>query len=489
MVQKSKVNDDLVLVAAFLAEFTLDPLGFVYAAFPWDEGELAGRDGPDVWQIETLASIRDGLKTADEVIREAIASGHGIGKSALVAWLILWAISTHEDTRGVVTANTDTQLRSKTWAELAKWYRLFIGKDLFVYTATSLFSVDPDHQRTWRVDAIPWSETNPEAFAGLHNQGKRLLVIFDEASAISDKIWEVTEGALTDSDTQIVWCAFGNPTRNTGRFFDCFHRYRGLWRCRQVDSRNVRISNKRQLVQWVDTYGEDSDFVRVRVRGVFPSSGINQHIGRELVEAARQRKLHVSQYSFAPAVIGVDPAWTGLDKLGIVLRQGLYSKVLAEIPRNDDDLLIAGKVARFQDEYNVRAVFIDQAYGTGIYSAGRNMGRDEWRLVSFAASPMDPQYANKRAEMWDAVKGWLKDGGVIEDNQTLADDLTGPESYINSRGKLQLESKEDMRRRALPSPNLGDALALTFAFPVVSGRNTVYRKARLAGRIGKFGVM
>lgn len=486
---KRDVTEEQLQLAEFLAEFTLDPVAFTYAAFSWGEGELAGKDGPDEWQVEALACIRDGLKTADEVIREAIASGHGIGKSALVAWLILWAISTHEDTRGVVTANTDTQLKSKTWAELAKWHRLFIGRSLFVYTATSLFSVDSDHQKTWRVDAIPWSETNPEAFAGLHNQGKRILVIFDEASAISDKIWEVTEGALTDSDTQIIWCAFGNPTRNTGRFYDCFHKHRALWRCKQVDSRSVKISNKRQLAEWVETYGEDSDFVKVRVRGIFPSAGINQHIGAELVAAARARKLHESQYSFAPTVIGVDPAWTGLDKLGIVMRQGLYSKVLAEIPRNDDDLLIAGKVARFQDEYNASAVFIDQAYGTGIYSAGRNMGRGDWMLVAFAGKPTDEQYANKRAEMWDAVKGWLKDGGSIEDNQTLADDLTGPESYINSRGKLQLESKDDMRKRGLPSPNLGDALALTFAYPVKSGRNGAYRKARAAGKISRYGGM
>jgi hypothetical protein len=151
------------------------------------------------------------LLTIEEAIQIARASGHGIGKSALVAWIILWAISTFEDTKGVVTANTENQLKTKTWAEVSKWHRMFIARDLFKMTATALFANDPLHERTWRIDMVPWSERNTEAFAGLHNQGKRILVIFDEGSAIPDLIWEVTEGALTDQDTQIIWMAVRQP--------------------------------------------------------------------------------------------------------------------------------------------------------------------------------------------------------------------------------------------------------------------------------------
>ena len=206
-----------------LGSFTHDPLGFVYFAYPWGEKgtPLENATGPDEWQIKLLKDIGEKLKKGKSLqtaIQEAVASGHGIGKSAMVSFLIHFAISTHENTRGAVTANTDTQLRSKTWAELGKWHNMFIGKDLFTYTATSIFSADKQYEKTWRIDAIPWSESNPEAFAGLHNQGNRILIIFDEASAISDKIWEVTEGALTDKETEIIWCVFGNPTRNSGRF-------------------------------------------------------------------------------------------------------------------------------------------------------------------------------------------------------------------------------------------------------------------------------
>ena len=464
----SRPNDHAI--ATFLAEYTHDPLGFVYAAFPWGEGELADKTGPETWQADTLRTIGEHLSRG-MTVREAIASGHGVGKSALVAWLILWAMATHEDTRGVVTANTEVQLRSKTWAELGKWYRLFLGRHLFTLSATALASAVSGHERSWRIDAIPWSDASPEAFAGLHNQGGRILVIFDEASAISDAIWEVTEGAMTDKNTELIWCVFGNPTRRSGRFYDCFHRLRGRWHHRQVDSRTVSISDARQLAEWIADYGEDSDFVRVRVRGLFPSASEKQLIPTELAESAARRTIPTSAYEFAPAVIGVDPAWSGSDAMAIVVRRGLWSTVLAVLPKQTDDMASAGLIARYQDEHRAQAVFIDLGYGTGIYSAGKNLGRTDWRLVSFAERPTRQGYANKRAEMWSEMKDWLEDGGKIDDSRDLIADLTAPEAFINAKGLLQLESKDAIKKRGLPSPNIADALALTFAYPLRAKTN------------------
>lgn len=461
MKQTPKINLELV---SYLAAFTHDPVSFVWAAFPWGEGSLKDMQ-PQEWQLDILAEVRDGLKTPDAAIREAVASGHGIGKSALVSWLILWAMATFEDTRGVVTANTDGQLKSKTWAELATWYNRFIARDMFVYTATSLFSVQPGHERTWRIDAVPWSERNTEAFAGLHNHGKRILVIFDEASAIIDQIWEVTDGAMTDNNTEKLWIAFGNPTRTNGRFFDCFHKSRNMWKTRQIDSRSVVISDKKEIAKWAEAWGEDSDFFKVRVKGEFPSASDSQYISGAIVNKAVARIPHPLAYKKAPVIIGVDPAWTGTDALEIVMRQGcLYRHLLTE-PKNDDDSRIAGIIARYEDEYNASAVFIDQGYGTGIYSMGKVLNRD-WQLVSFAEKPSDCYFANKRAEMWADMKKWLKSEGCLEDDQQLIDDLTGPEAFMNKSGKLQLESKDDMKKRGLQSPNKADALALTFAYPV-----------------------
>src|SRR4029077_21138567 len=131
-----------------------DPLKFVRFAFAWGSGELADYTGPDAWQSEILAAIRDGL-TPQEALRIAVASGHGIGKSCLIAWIILYCMATMTDTRGIVTANTASQLSSKTWAELAKWHGLCLTGRWFPLTAPAIYSADPERELTWRFDAIP----------------------------------------------------------------------------------------------------------------------------------------------------------------------------------------------------------------------------------------------------------------------------------------------------------------------------------------------
>ena len=460
-----------------LGALTHDPLAFVYFAYPWEEPgtPLEDMEGPDEWQIQILKDIGEQLKKGKDLqtaIQEAVASGHGIGKSALISWLIHFAISTHENTRGVVTANTEGQLRTKTWPELSKWHNMFIAKDLFTYTATAIFCSDKDYEKTWRIDAIPWSKNSPESFAGLHNQGNRILVLFDEASAIDDVIWEVTEGALTDANTEIIWCAFGNPTRNSGRFRECFRKYRKFWNTYQIDSRTVKISNKAKIEEWLEAYGEDSDFFKVRVRGVFPSASDLQFISTEIADKAQKQVYKQGQFDHLPVIIGVDPAWTGSDSLEIVMRQGYYMKSLASIPKNDDDWRMAQLIAQFEDEYKADAVFIDMGYGTGIYSIGKQLGR-KWRLIEFGGKSNDPVYLNMRAYMWGQMKEWLREGGSIPPNdQALYDDIVGPEAIIDKNGRIQLESKKDMKDRGLPSPNKGDALALTFAARVVKKSET-----------------
>ncbi len=477
----NKINlteEEYEAIIDYLADCRHDPLKFVMLSFPWGEENtpLADKKGPEQWQIEVMQEIANGLKSVGQVIREAVASGHGIGKSALVSWLILWAVGTHEDTRGVVTANTEPQLRTKTWPELAKWYHMWIAKELFTYTATSIYANDPEHEKTWKIDAIPWNIANTEAFAGLHNQGNRILIVFDEASAIEDIIWEVTEGALTDDNTEIIWCCFGNPTRNTGRFYECFHKQRDLWQRRQVDSRTVSFSNKRQLEEWRITYGEDSDFFKVRVKGEFPASSDKQFISKMLVEEAQHRVIKTNQYNFAPVILGLDPAWDGGDETVIYLRQGLYCKRLLKQPKNDNHLQLAGRLAMLEDEYKADAVFIDLGEGTGVKSAGDAWGRN-WTLVPFGGRSERPDCKNKRAEMWANMKDWLIKGGVLQaDDYELADDLTAPELAPTDDGKIQLERKEHMRKRGVHSPNCADALALTFAYPVLSKRQEALRQ-------------
>lgn len=450
------------------ADCDADPLRWAELAFDWGHGELEDYDGPREWQREAFAEIRDHLQNPEtrfQPLMLARASGHGIGKSAFIGMVTNWAMSTCDDCKVVITANTDNQLRTKTSPEVGKWARLAITSDWFDINATSIASKDPGHSKTWRTDFTPWSEHNTEAFAGLHNKGKRIVLIFDEASAIADKVWEVAEGALTDEGTEIIWIAFGNPTRNTGRFRECFRRFKHRWRNKQIDSRTVEGTNKQQIQKWVDDFGEDSDFVKVRVRGMFPSMSARQFISEEDVTAAYGRKLRPEQFNFAPKILTVDPAWEGDDEFAIGIRQGLAFRILKTMQKNDNDLIAAQIVARYEDEEKADAVFIDFGYGTGIVSAGQGMGRD-WTLINFAGESTDPGCLNKRAEMWKLARDWLKSGGAIPEDPTLRDELQAPETVPRIDGKIQLESKKDMKARGIPSPNRADALVLSFAYPV-----------------------
>lgn len=452
-----------------MASFTHDPLGFALYAYPWGEGELAGVDGPRQWQRDVMGDIKAHLsnpETRFQPLMIAVASGHGIGKSAEMGMLLDWGMSTCEDCKVVVTANTDNQLRTKTWPEICKWFRLAINKHWFNPTATKVASIDPEHSDAWKADAVPWSEHNTEAFAGLHNKGKRIILIFDEASNIADKVWEVAEGALTDEGTEIIWLAFGNPTRNTGRFRECFRKFRHRWIQRQIDSRTVDGTNKDQIAKWAADYGEDSDFFKVRVRGQFPSASDLQFIGQDLVDGGMARTTTEAMVGHAPVIIGVDPSWSGEDEFAIYLRQGLHSKLIGTYQKSDDDVLMANRISQLEDQYKADAVFIDFGYGTGIYSAGKAMGRLSWQLVQFGGASSDLGMLNKRGEMWNAAKEWLKAGGELTDQQT-ADELAAPEYRVRLDGKIVLEDKGEMKKRCGISPNRADALALTFAFPVI----------------------
>lgn len=475
----AKIEDPQKEMADALARYTNDPVGFVAWAFPWEapETELERFKGPEQWQLTVLEGIRDGLLTANQAIQLAVASGHGVGKSALVAWIILWSLTTFEDCRGVVTANTETQLKTKTWAELTKWHRLFMGREHFKMTATAIYNTGPDRERSWRIDLIAWSERSTEAFAGLHNKGKRILVIFDEASAIPDVIWETTEGALTDSDTQIVWMVCGNPTRNSGRFRECFGRFRYRWKTFEVDSRTVSITNKEQFKRWVRDYGEDSDFVRVRVRGVFPRSGSMQFIGLDTVEAATQRELPARASPFEPFIIGVDVARFGDDASCIAFRKGRDARTVEPIIlRNVDTMQLSGRVADVFSQYKADAVFVDGGgVGGGVVDRLRQLHVPVFDIQFGGKSDRTDleegaRSANKRSEIWHSMKKWLEIGCLPNEGQFMQqyrEELPGPEYGFNIRDEIQLERKEDMKRRGYASPDLSDALALTFSYPVM----------------------
>lgn len=281
-------------LAKDIAAFRHDPAGYIWYAFPWGQPGPLLHERPRRWLLDLCERIRVKMLAnlgrpdhAWQVVAEAVASGHGIGKTAGECQLTLWAMSTCAETRGVATANTDNQLRTKLWPELVKWHGLAINRHWFEVTATAIFH--KLHEKTWRIDAVPWSVNHLEAFQGLHNLGKRVVLLMEEASGIDDPVWETAEGAMTDKATEILWLAKGNPTRAKGRFRECWGRFRELWGVANIDSRQVEGINLDRIARWARIYGEDSQFFKVRVRGEFADADPNQLIALEWIAEARVR--------------------------------------------------------------------------------------------------------------------------------------------------------------------------------------------------------
>ncbi len=473
-VQPSTLADDI-------GGFTHDPLGYVLYAFPWGRGELAGASGPRGWQREQLQAI--GAHLADPArrftpCRIAVASGHGIGKSALIGMIVKWGLDTCPDARVVVTANTERQLTTKTSPEIAKWARLAITADWFRAQARSLHSTLPGSEASWRADLVTWSDSNTEAFAGLHNQGRRIIVIYDEASGISDKVWEVTLGALTDEATEIIWIAFGNPTQNNGAFRECFGKQRHLWRHAQIDSRSVEGTNKAYLEELIATYGEDSDIARVRVRGQFPAAATMQFIAGDLVDAAQARAADDGGVLASdPVIFGLDCARFGDDHSVLAIRCGRDAKSRPwQRWHGVDAMTLAGDVAAAAARWHPDAIMVDAGnIGAAVIDRLRQLAPDvPVYEVWFGGKGRDAQIdagmslrcRNKRAEIWAALRHWLRQGAIPPD-QALRDDLTGPQYGFDAEQRLTLERKADMKKRGLASPDAGDALACTFAEPVL----------------------
>ena len=470
-----------------------DPLAFVRLAFPWGKPNtpLEHFEGPRKWQREVLVELRDHIhanngKIDFETLRLAVSSGRGIGKSALVSWLTIWMLTTRIGSTTIVSANSEAQLRSVTWAEITKWLSMAIHSHWFEVSATRVLPakwiaelVERDLKmgtRYWGVEGRLWSAENPDAYAGVHNFAGVMLV-FDEASGIDDSIWSVAAGFFTENTPNRFWLCFSNPRRNSGYFYECFNSKRDFWRNKIVDARSVEGTDKAVYQQIIDEYGPDSSAAHVEVYGQFPNASDDQFIGNSLVDEAMERPAIADQS--APIVVGVDPARFGADATVIAIRQGRDILAIKRY-RGDDTMEVVGRVIDVIEEYKPALVVIDEGgLGAGVVDRLKEQ-RYKVRGVNFGNKSTKPMmYGNKRAEMWGAMKDWLKDASIPKDRY-LKSDLIGPMMKPDSKGTIFLESKKDMKSRGLASPDAADAIAITFAFPVARREQRVDNTRRVA---------
>lgn len=467
-------------IAKHVAEYYDDPYGFVMWCYPWGEPGtvLQNYPAPDEWQIEILETFGEEIRKRKfngvdvvDPIRIAISSGHGIGKSALTSWLIHFIMSTRPNSKGVVTSGKYEQLKDKTWSELRKWQKLAINGHWFDYHCSrgNLSYSRKGASEEWRTGGQAASKDNADAFAGLHNANSTPFYIFDEASAVDDAIYEVAEGGLTDGEPMIF--LFGNATKNKGKFIETVRNAAHRWIVRCIDSRKARMTNKKLIAQWIEDYGLDSDFVRVRVRGLPPNASSNQLIPHNIVTSARECRLELEEYAYQTVIIGIDVAREGTDESVICVRQGRKILKLATFI-GLDNVQLALRVSEIYRSYpRVHGLLVDvTGTGSGVVDFLKNTG---YPVIGVRAGDKPDKdedkkkYLNKRAEMWVKMRDWLAEGGCdIPDDPVLADQLTIQEYFFTTAEQYQLVSKKDMKTSGIGSPDRADALAYTFSHVV-----------------------
>lgn len=416
------------------------------------------------WQDEFLREDNffadpDGNHTNNP--RHSIRSGHGIGKGATLAWLSLWFVLTRYDAKAVITANSQDQLRDNNWPELKKWYRLLpdeLKDQVQVDEERMYIKAAPEMAFVVRRTA---SKSNPEALQGL--RAKHTLYLIDEASGIEDIVFEVAISALSADGAIAVLTS--NPTRTQGFFFDTHHRLRHRWRCRRVSSEDVPRARS-HILDVIETYGRDSAKFACRVLGDFPTSADDVVIPLAWVEAAAKRE--VEKLDYIP-IWGVDVARFGDDSSALAKRQAnrLLEPVTEWKAKNTMQLvgLIHEQYVTTHEDLQPKEILVDEiGIGAGVLDRLKELGLPARGVnVSEAPSSLD-KCMRLRDEIWWKCRLWFQDMTCsIPRDEKLIAELTGPTYDFHSNGKIVVESKKDMKERSLRSPNLADALCLTFA--------------------------
>ncbi len=466
--QAALVDADAQLHDA-MCGFANDPEGFVLFSYPWP---VKGEPGPDGWQRELLQEIGRQVRARafDGVmpvlpIRIGVSKGHGIGGSALIAWVADWLMSTRRNCHGTVTAGTNDQLDKKTWAAIREWTALCITAHWFEINSQIMYR--KGYRATWFCSPASCAEENAQAFAGQHAKDSSSFYLNDEDSEVGDNIHIVEEGGLTDGEPfQLL---FGNMIRNTGAFYEAvFGARRDRYTTRVIDSRESKFSNKALIQEWLEDFGEDSDFFRVRVRGLPPTSNALQYIDTDRIRQAQTN---------AAAVVGGEPLIAGVDVSGggaawtvCRFRRGRDARSIPPIRLTgaqtlaDDRQLVVSKLADAITTYGVDAMFIDVAYGDVIVDRLRALDYEQVIAVNFGGASPDETCDNMRAHMYKSAKEWLPRGAIPEKDPLLAIDLATPGFHWTQKtNKLVIESKRSIQARGGAPLHDGDALVLTFA--------------------------
>jgi hypothetical protein len=410
---------------------------------------------PDPWQLEALRALSKGHT------RIAIRSGHGVGKSAMAAWVLCWFANTRAPFKAAMTAPSAPQLYDVLVPETHKWF------SRLPEAWRSLWDITSDHIRLKSdpecfITARTSRPETPEAMAGLHSS--HILLVADEASGIDEAVYEAAGGSM--STPGAITVLIGNPTRNTGYFWRVHNLERDRWHCMTVSSVDSPRVSRDYVDEMARRYGETSNAYRVRVLGQFPTADDDTLISAELVDSAMARDVPVDPQ--APELWGCDVARFGSDASVLIKRKGY---VVTEMPRrwrNVDTMELAGAVKaeyEFAATNKPKLIVIDSVgIGSGVVDRLHEQGLPVLGVNVGEAPSSKERFMRLRDELSFKLKEWLATRRVrLPKDDQLRDDLCAPRFTFTSDGKMVVESKERMRARGLPSPDHFDALMLTMA--------------------------
>lgn len=427
--------------------------------------EVLGVKDIEKWQFRALCDL---VKKDHHSIR----SGHGVGKSALLSWAIIWYTSTHFPCKVPCTAPTKHQIEDVLWGELALWRRKMKQglADLFEVTSERMyFKMAPDEcyavARTARAD-------NPDALQGFHSEN--ILFVVDEASGVPDEIFQPLEGALSTPGAKSIMAA--NPTRTRGYFYDSHHRNRAQFNCVRVSCEDSTRVSPNYIKKMADQYGVESNVYRVRVLGEFPHEAADVLIPLSMAEAARDRD--VARSDHIRPVWGLDVARYGECLNSLAKRRGNTLTQPVKTWGNVSTMITVGNLYReyedtppedrpyeiIVDVIGVGGGVVDRALELGLPVRGVNVGEAPPRGET-------GRYQNLRAWLWWQMREWFMGQGCcipMEESDFLISELTDVHYALTSNGKIAIEGKKDMLERGVPSPDRADSLMLTFAGALVS---------------------
>lgn len=413
------------------------------------------------WQQWLMVSAITRAQSGEGKKRITVRSGHGIGKSAFLAWMLIWFLFCHRDAQIPCTAPTSAQLFDILWKETAKWLRKMPdwAQEKFEWQSEYIRLVE--RPETWFARARTGKKENPEALAGMH--ADYMLYLVDEASGVPDEIFNTAEGALTSDN--IIFIMISNPTRLTGYFYESHNQDKRNWEPFHFSSLESPVVSGNYVARIADKHGTDSDEYRIRVMGEFPKAEMMDDKG--FVPLFTKGDLHMTPNSeFVGKVrMGVDCAGEGDDQSVWVVRDKFKAKIVATEAISDAKS-IAQRTLTLMEYYNVppTGIYVDNfGEGANVAQELALAGKGVYcNAINVGDKPDDRDvYLNKRAEVYFRLKEWVRKGGELVNSESW-EQLYDIKWVKNLSGKIKLMSKLEMRKQGIDSPDEADALALTF---------------------------